>query len=285
MNPRYSNYIKSALFFITLFVSLIMAPKVYQASETTKELDGIKTLSNDTVYYYDLNGDGKTEKILCKITVNYDKRKTTLKLYINDALSLSKIEDGLFFLVTILDLDKSDNYLDFFISTTMESGCMDNSFFTRYDGTKFLDYVTFDIKTLTKKFDSSRYYINKLNGDGKFTMVIDTPIYSPAIGCYFCYVPFRLKDNVLSAITTNTYTLTADSSNYKYKAVKSFSVYKKAGSKNVVYKVKKSDKVFFDKMYISKSGKAYFRIINNKGKKGWIKSDQENLFAECPAWG
>lgn len=83
----------------------------------------------------------------------------------------------------------------------------------------------------------------------------------------------------------STFTLSKYSKTFKYKAAKEFSVYKKAGSKTVAYKVKKGDTVTFDKMYLSKSGKAYFRMINSKGKKGWIQADQKNLFTELPAWG
>ena len=74
---------------------MLMAPKVYYAAETTIGLNGVKTLSKETVYSYDLNGDGKTVKIKYKITVNEDQYKTALKLYIDDKLCLSKIDINL----------------------------------------------------------------------------------------------------------------------------------------------------------------------------------------------
>jgi hypothetical protein len=285
MRVKVNYFIRGAVFLSILAVSLLLYSKVCFADEAESELNGIKTLDKDTIYEYDLNCDGKTEKIQYKLSGNEDEYKTALSLYINDKLCLSKEDDGFSFRVKILDLDKSDKYMDLFINTSIESDCIKNAFFVRYDGEKLSDYVNFNIDNLTKDFNTHRYSIEKVNGDGKFTIVIDTPVYSDAIGCYYCYVPFQLKDSAVSVIPTNIYTLTKDSSEYKYKSAKNFSVYAKAGSKKVVYKVKKGDKVTFDKMYITKSGITYFRIKNSKGKTGWIKSDQENLFVECPAWG
>lgn len=285
MRMKVNYFIRGAVFLSILTVSLLLYSKVCFADEVESELNGIKALDKDTVYEYDLNGDGKTEKIQYKLSGNEDEYKTALALYINDKLCLSKEDDGFSFRVKILDLDKSDKYMDLFINTSMESDCIKNALFVRYDGEKLFDYVDFDIDNLTKDFNTYRYSIEKLYGDGKFTIVIDTPVYSNAIGCYYCYVSFQLKDSAISVIPTKMYTLTKDSSEYKYKSARSFPVYSKAGSKKVVYKVKKGDKVTFDKMYVAKSGKTYFRIKNRKGKSGWIISDQESLFVECPAWG
>lgn len=71
----------------------------------------------------------------------------------------------------------------------------------------------------------------------------------------------------------------------KFKAMRSFPVYKKAGSNPIIFTVQKGDTVTFDQVYITKNGKVYVRAINNKGLKGWIKASQKELFRECPAWG
>jgi uncharacterized protein YgiM (DUF1202 family) len=62
-------------------------------------------------------------------------------------------------------------------------------------------------------------------------------------------------------------------STYKYKAVKSIKAYEKAGSKKVVYTIKKGEEVTFDELCITKSGNVYLRMIDVNGKKGWIKSN------------
>jgi hypothetical protein len=49
--------------------------------------------------------------------------------------------------------------------------------------------------------------------------------------------------------------------------------------------VKKGATVTFDTLYVTGTGTAYFRIRNSKGKTGWIRPEQVNLFVEYPAWG
>jgi hypothetical protein len=167
----------------------------------------------------------------------------------------------------------------------MESDCISDSFFAKYNGKKLVDVIKFQLSKISKMYTSSRYSIATVEGNGKFTVTVDTPIYSNAIGCYYCNIPYELKDNKISMVTVKTYSFNKYSKEYLYKTQKGFDVYSKVGSKTVVFKVKKGEKVTFDKLYISKSGKAYFRIINSKGAKGWIKSDQEGLFSNMPAWG
>ena len=90
---------------------------------------------------------------------------------------------------------------------------------------------------------------------------------------------------MISCVPAKTYAFRKSSKEYQYKAAKSFSVYTTVGSKKVTYTVKKGDMVTFNSLYVTNTRKAYFRIVNSKGKTGWIKSTQENLFVEYPAWG
>lgn len=285
MNMKFSYFLKCVLALGILVFSLTMEPKPCLAADEENTPDMIEILNKDTVYEYDLNGDGATEKLQYKLSGNEDDYKTIIKFYINDKLFLTKEDSGFSFGVRLLDLDQSDNILDLFIFTSIESDCVKNAFFARYDGEKLYQYKDFEIDKLAKGFNTYRYSLARLDGDGKFTVKLDTPIYSPAIGCYYCYMPFQLKDNTISALPAKSYTLTEGSSTYQYKAAKSFSVYETVGSKKAVFKVKKGAIVTFHKLYVSKSGKAYFKLRNSKGKTGWIKSDQENLFVMFPAWG
>ncbi|MBP1754303.1 MAG: hypothetical protein H6Q59_701 [Firmicutes bacterium] len=266
-------------------VSLLAGSKTCFAAQSENELEGITTLEKDKVYEYDLNNDGKSEKIQYKIILNDEKFTVTLKLYINDKLCMSRKDHGFSYTLQLVDLDKNDNYLDLYGYGTMESDCISYSFFARYDENNQYHAIKFSPKELTNNFNTTRYSLGALDGDGKFDLIIDTPIFSEAIGCYICYVPFQLKDNVISCVPAKTYAFNKSSKEYQYKAAKSFSVYATVGSKKVVYTVKKGDMVTFNSLYVTKSGKAYFRIVNNKGKTGWIKAAQENIFVEYPAWG
>jgi|GEM_PF-1895978 len=273
------------LLLFMFIVSLLMGSKTFFAAQSEKELEEITTLEKDKVYDYDLNSDGKPEKIQYKLTLDDEKFTVTLKLYINDKLCMSRKDHGFSYTLQLVDLDKSDNYLDLYGYGTMESDCISYSFFARYDENNQYHATKFSPKELTNNFISTRYSLGALDGDGKFDLMIDTPIFSEAIGCYICYVPFQLKDNVISCVPAKTYAFNKFSKEYQYKAAKSFSVYATVGSKKVAYTVKKGEMVTFHSLYVTKSGKAYFRIVNTKGTTGWIKSTQENLFIEYPAWG
>lgn len=278
---------KFTLLLSVLTVSLLMIPRTCVAAKTGSGQDEIKTLKPDTVYEYDLNDDGTKDEIQYKVaaTETDGDDKVKLELYINDKLCMTRENHGFCYYVKLCDLNKSDKHMDLYIYSTEESDCINNSFFVWYNGKKLSDYIRFEPWRLTKYFNSPRFSLSSLEGNGKFYAVLDTPIYSQAIGCYYCYAPYQMKGNAITAVSTTTYKLTKGSIKYRYKAKKTFPVYSKAGSKTIVFNVKKGEKVSFDKLYVSKSGKAYFRLINSKGKTGWIKSDQENLFIECPGWG
>ncbi len=268
-----------------LIILLLTAPLNSFAAEKSIKPTGIEYLQEDTLYEYDLNGDGQNETIQYKVTEHNENHTATLKLYINKKLCITKTEDGLSYNVYLLDLNKSDNYVDLYIHSMRESDGVSNAFFVQYNGSKLVHTTVFDPVKLTKDFDIFRYFIKKTDGKGGFTIALDTPVYSPSIGCYYIEIAFQLKDGKITKVTDDTYALSDYSRKYRYKAVKAFSAYKTAGSKTVAYKVKKNETVTFDKMYVTKSGKVYFRMINSKGKKGFIPSDIENLFRELPAWG
>ncbi|BCN30771.1 hypothetical protein [Anaeromicropila herbilytica] len=285
MKLKLNNWVRVTVLLSFLALLLIIKPNTIKAAQSESKPNGITELKANTKYEYDLNGDGKTEEVLYKLTTNDDKYTVTLKLYINDKLCLTRTSHGFDYTINICDLNKDDNYLDLYGSARMESDCISDSFFTQYNGEKLINLIKFQPEKIYKKFNAARYSLGKIDGNGKFTLVTDTPIYSNAIGCYYCNVPYQIKDNKISKISANTYTLAKFSKDYTYKAKKSFSVYSTVGGKKVVYTVKKNDKVTFDQIYVTKAGKVYCRIINNKGIKGWIKSDQEGLFMNTPAWG
>lgn len=279
------NYILKCGIICMLSIVMLMGSKLCFAAQSGDISDKIITLKGDTIYYYDLNGDGNKEKIQYKYTTNDDEYTVRIKLYINDKLYMNRQDHGFAYTIRLCDLNKKDNYLDLYGYATMESDCIGYSFFAQYSKDNVYHYKTFTPNKLSGKFDTARYSLASIDGDGKFKLIIDTPIFSDAIGCYYCYVPYQLKNNKFSKISSKTYTLSQYSKKYKYKAKKVFSAYEKAGSNKVVYNVKKGNKVTFEKMYVSKSGKVYFRMINSQGKKGWIKSTQKDLFSVLPMWG
>jgi hypothetical protein len=261
-----------------------VAPKIHAETTTDNQLNGITNLEKEKAYYYDLDGDGKADKIMYQYTGNDNDYNVSWKLYINDKLCISKKTNGFCCNVQICDLDTSDSYLDLFITTRGDSDGILYSSFARYKD-EAVSEITGLKQLAPKGFDFYRYGLYKVNGDGTFVISADTPVYSDAIGCYICDITFQLKDNTLSLVPDKAYALNQVSKNYKYKVKKSFSVYKDAGSKQVLFQVKKGEKVTFDQFTVGKSGKVYFNLKNSKGKTGWIPSKSKDLFSNCQYWG
>jgi hypothetical protein len=284
MKQKIHCYIKTTLLLSILAIGMLMHPKICFAANKTAP-KGIVTLKAGTTYHYDLDGDGKAEKLLYKVNSNEKAFTSAIKLYVNDKLLLSKKDHGFDYEIQLCDLDTKDSYLDMYINLESDSGYMTDAFFTRYHNGKLFNTVNFKPSIHIKNYAFGRYKLGKVIGNGKFYAVIDTPALSDAIGSYYCYMPFQLKGHVVKNVMQKTYQLTKDSSTYQYKAKKSFQAYEQVGSQKVVYSVKKGDKVTFDMMYVTKAGNLYFRMISSKGKAGWINSKRKDLFVECPMWG
>jgi hypothetical protein len=269
-----------------LVVITSMQTSVSAATPTNNQMKGIISLEANRTYSYDLNGDNKEDKVYYESTFIDDSYSAVLKLYVNDKLCFTKEDDGsIGYAIQICDLDTSDNYLDLYIYALMDSVGIKYSSFARYTKESTIENTTFEPDEPTSYLSFFRYSLNKVKGDGTFIIEADTPIYTEAIGCYLCYLTYKIDESEIARVSAKTYSFNQYSKSYKYKAQKSFSAYKKVGSKSILFKVKKGNTVTFDKLYISKSGKAYVRVINSNGKKAWISANQSNLFYELPVWG
>jgi len=296
MNNSYKNdhgkRVKCFLLACVLFTSIYLQSSVCSATKskdavelTQDTLKDVIMLVPETTFLVDLNGDGKKDKVLFKSTTDDDAFTADFKLYINGKLCLHKVQDNSFgFNVQLFDLDTTDNSLNLYIEAGTSSDGIVYSSFATYDGKAVVENQ-FNPDMVLKYFSIFRYSLIEAKGDKTIRFIADTPIYTEAIGCYYCNLDFQIKDNKITAVPTNSFEFGQYSKDYKYKPVKSFKAYDKAGSKTSVFTVSKGSIVTFDKLYITKSGKAYVRVINSKGKKGWINASLKDLFKECPAWG
>lgn len=284
--PYFSNKIKKSAILLSVFaVTFFMAPMNCFATENDATAAKIEGLNPDTDYNFDIDGDGQPDVIKYQSIENESNHTSTIKFYVNNELAFKKTTDGISFYVSVLDLDPSDKHLNFYIQNTAESDYIVTSFFAQLEDNKKLKTIAFEPKKLFKDFDYVHYFIQDINDNGEFKLSIGTPIASSSIGCYNCYATFQYKGGNITKIPASYYSLSEDSKEYPYKAVKSFTVQQKAGSKVVAYTVEKGNILTVDKMYLSKSGKLYFRMVNSEGEKGWIPCDLENLFEQIPAWG
>jgi hypothetical protein len=180
---KFKRIITIMICMVLLFSTLPTAPKIHAESITDNRLSAVTTLEKDKTYYYDLNGDGTPDKIMYQFTENDDEYSVSFDLYINDKLCISKKTDGFSCIIQICDLDTSDTYLDLYVTTRGDSDGIIYSSFARYDGETVREVPGFT-ENAPKGFIFYRYGLNKINGDGTFTLSVDTPISSNAIGCY-----------------------------------------------------------------------------------------------------
>lgn len=279
-----TNRFLCGMMVILLGFSLFVKTSTIQAA-SSGQTDKISLHAGNT-YRYDLNGDGKKEKIVYQSIENEKDFTSTCKIYVNDKLCYHKTaKESFCFDMYLCDLDVSDSFLDIYIDARTYSDGVTYSKFARYDGSKITEYCQLSPESVSKYFKIFRYGLGDIRGDGTFQVVVDSPIYSETIGCYNCFLEFKMVEDKLTPITTNFYYLNQDSKKYPYKAAKSFISYTKVGSKTTAFIVKKGDTITFDKLYVSKSGKLYVRIRNQKGKNGWMSGSLKDLFVEIPAWG
>jgi len=296
MINSYKNYcgmrVRCFLLVCVLFAGICLKAPVCSAAKskdpvelTQDTLKDVIMLVPETTFLVDLNGDGKKDKVLFKSTTDEDAFTADFKLYINGKLCLHKAQDNSFgFNVQLCNLDTSDNSLDLYIEARQDSDGVAYSSFATYDGKAVVENE-FNPDMVSKYFSTFRYSLGEVKGDKTIQFIADTPIYTETIGCYYCNLEFQINDNNITAVPTSSFEFGQYTKDYKYKTSKSFKVYDKAGSNTSVFTVSKGSTVTFDKLYITKSGKAYVRVINSKGKKGWINAGLNNLFKNRPFWG
>lgn len=283
MKRLFKQFMLSVLIAVFCFLSF-SGNSLLQVNAATKSTTSIRTLEKDKKYKFDLNCDGKVEEIYFQVTANDEDWEATFKLFINGKLHLTKKERGFGYYVQLCDIDTKDNYLDLFVINQMESDCSDYAAFMRYDGNKINEITGLKENIANKNLSLFRYSLGTVKGDGTFTLLVDSPIFSETIGCYNCFLPYQIKNNKITSVKQKTFALHKYSREYKYKAKKSFQAYKSAGSKSVAFTVKKGTQVTFDRIYVTPAGKLYVRAVSS-GKSGWISGDIKDLFIERPLWG
>ena len=295
-NLKKSLSIFGALSFAFTAGFLLSNVNVYAATNQTLELN--------KDYYFDLNGDGQTEKIKYTTQVNKDDNDffNSVSLFINDKNVYTKKLTDTWAKYTVLDIDSSDNTLELNLQIGGYSDVMDYSSFQRWNGASIVEFDNNKNKALNY---TREYSFSNVKGNGRFNIVVDTP-YSLPIGCFYANIPLKLQNNKITT-TTGTYNLVGSSKKYKYKAKSNIKVYKKASKKSKVkFTVKKGDKIKMIKIKPMKNvakrpqGKygeekpinAYAYVKTKSGKKGWIYLSKKKsrwgrkmLFKKVPGWG
>lgn len=294
---------------ILLLAIVMIAPHtVIQAKSAIKT----KVLKVNKVYYYDLDMDGKKEKI--KYTAKPGANdNVTVALYINGSKKYTKKfkEEGYLASYTIADLNTKDKYLDLFLQVTGSSDYLTYAAFQRYEKKKII--TTNTNKNNDFLDQKTEYSIKNVDGKGNFTITLDTPFSLPALGSYYTKISLKMKGKKVVKNKTDEYSYSDGGYKYPNNRKKfplilrsNTPLYKVASRSSKVIKTMKKGvgvrvlkiKISNSKNYFKKaawkrkeiSGYAY--VIDKSGKKGWIYLDKERgpwndnpLFVEVLGWG
>lgn len=195
------NQLKKYVIYFVVATLMIQSTLVFG-----KENKKATLLQPETVYYYDLNFDGKTEKIYYTLEgrewgegfAEYN----AITVYINDQVKFRKDFEfnGAFggeINYYIMDLNKSDKKLDFFLSvldtqfSTLYSTLV-YSAFQQYENGKIVNIAT---NKSCKDLNKGRgYTIEEIDGKGNFSLNIFTPFKIPSLGLYWINIPMKYKN-------------------------------------------------------------------------------------------
>lgn len=266
------NKIKQIISFILIFsitfstIFMLNTKDTYAAS--IKYVDNARS---GITYSYDLDKDGKKEKILCLI--GNDEYGYTLDLYINNKLKKTYSNLEAIPCVSIYDINKKDKSLDIYVELVHESMYCDFEILKYNKGT--IKSYTFDDRI--SSFDSDKG-IMKLSQvyPGSIDKFID------CIGPYSAIVPYKVNKTSIKRQVKNTYSTSSYIRNRKYIASKNLTAYKTTNGKTKAFTIKKGYKFNIVALY-KKGSSTYIKVKNSSGKYGYVKT-QSTMIVKNPIY-
>ena len=290
--------IKKGISFIMVMMMLLAIPPVpVQAAANPVKV----VLKNAKTYKYDLDKDGKKEKI--KYTVSkkevagtYESRYTA-QVTVNGKSIYKKSLMGYAtrFKVFITDVDSKDKQMEILIvegdmdASYMWTSDMENIYYYQYSKGKAVrkqNLVTL-FKKQFKKIDSIHGIKKKVyfDGNGKGELSVKLCLNAKP---NFDFLHVKAKLNLVKGkfvvTQANTFSLLdkRDGSD-RFRPKKNITVYKKPGKTDKAYTVKKGQKIYLLKLYRMKSGKIYLHIKDAAGRKGYIDPQKVKTYDDGTA--
>lgn len=243
-----------------------------------------KVLKANKTYTYDLDHDGKKEKLKYILKANGNGGYRGVIISINGKNLYKKFKNAnQAITLTIADLDRKDKALDLMLNMESESGTLEYCGFLQYHSGKMKTLSSSDTtKILNQQYS---YELAHVDGSGTFSISVRTPYRLYSMGDYNGYVSLQLKNDKIIKTKEVTYTLREDSGEFSYELQRAIPVYQspsksskkvstlKAGDTLTIKKVKPIGQ----KSYVPRSKavlKGYAYIEDKDGKVGWIYLDK-----------
>lgn len=241
----------------------------------------VKVLKPGKVYSYDLNGDKKKEKIVCKTILLYD-HDVHWRIYIDDKLAYSKnyVHWGADF--CLADFNTKDKFKEIVVNEGIVNQGYDYTVCFRYKDGELQDYFSFPPNKVLECYWLSK----KQPGNGKICFWSDTPFYEVNLGKYLVKVEYKVSKGKFKKITGNTYTVVGDCMGDELSYELARNVNMRYGLKDSRTKctLKKGTQFSLEKINVSNNRIKYIYIKTSTGTKGWIRFPKGKFVKEIHGW-
>lgn len=243
-------------------------------------------IAEGEMHEYDLDGDGVNERI--ELTAEQGEYYGTYTLLVNGQQAAQG--DGHRAELWIVDIDAADRQKELCFSTMQDSdGIGVYKLATWRDGAPLVLADLPSIPILMGRGAVYRKNAQAFPGDGTFTVWADTPVYSPAFGCYFLAVPYTYDGVSVKAAETQTYALRVNENSLEnyYAAYTPFKAYAEPGGSLEAFTASVGTVYVPDQLALA-GGTLYLHVVSADGtQSGWIseKSEVSAYYEAPPAWG
>ncbi|MDD3172345.1 MAG: hypothetical protein PHF63_01535 [Herbinix sp.] len=226
----------------------------------------VVTLEEGKEYKYDLNGDGKTEKIECS-TISYNEEQLLIRLTINKKVKYSvKKYYGQGINFSIIDIDSKDKYKEIYVKEEEGNFQFSGANFYRYNGKELEQYCSTNAVAISRFVWLSR----EQSSNGTVVYVMSSPYEECFLGSYDIELPYKVKNGKLVLVKKASYSLNKDAIS-QFQALKKVVAYSTKGGKEKVFTLQKDEDFYLYKISVKNNDIDYAYIKNASGKKGWIK--------------
>lgn len=265
-------------------------------SEARRLLDKPKSLAVGKIYRYDIDGDGRKEKIRLESEENADSYKVNTKIYVDGKEYGEVKEKGSYsHHVILFDLYAKKKGMNLLVYGTADSDCLGKVRIYKLGQKKMtrIAHMKKEKKFGNLAFCRMRENIRQDEEDGTFYIFPDTPFYLNYFGCYYTKLKCRVTNGKIVCETKKNYSYNQE---YTFTLQVSMNLYEKADLDSNVCELQKGTKLTVNKIQpvrLTKKEKAYsfVRVTTASGKTGWIYDqpivDYDNytdVFKKIPLW-
>lgn len=251
--------------------------------QTPSKAASVTTLQPNKTYQYNLDKKGSKEKISYSLGKSGANKKITIKINGKTAHTTTLGRDFYKARMQVLDINKSDRYLDLWVYAYEGSDDLGYAGLYRYQNKtlKRIWQLTEDTNGGKKMYCRKPGYLASTDGKGKFVVVMDRAVNTGYLtGSHWDRVGFKISGSKVSQVSKTGFLFqkiqTMSGTNKPLKTAKSLKLYKDHNKKKGSFTVKKGTSLTPKKSYIS--GKVvYVQYALSSGKTGWLcSSDYKN---------